>query len=188
MLDYNLNQRAPPHSSCWLTETLPKKEMPPGMKRKVKRSEFESKLLRSRSISKGFLQNWQKGKACKRNFLTLWLNSIRINEKLGSFCNSVAAQWILHVEHHDACCVKRMHLERKSSEWPRVENLGKYHHQRSLWFYEKSGHWPTADLIHLDESLDLSFYVLDPYQYDLLFRKRRTYTESVYSRIHRVAS
>ena len=83
-----------------------RKEMPPQKKRKVERSKFESKLVSSRSTAKRFLQNRQMGKACKRDwdsdipyirnifaFLTVWLNPIRIDAKLGSFCNPVAAQW-----------------------------------------------------------------------------------------------
>ena len=104
-LDYNLNQHAPHQASCWLTETAPKKEMLLRKKRKFERSEFESELVSCRTIAKGFLQNRQMGKACRKNwdsdipyipnifvFLTAWVNPIRIDAKLGSFCNPVAAQ------------------------------------------------------------------------------------------------
>ena len=50
------------------------------------------------------------GKACKKNwdsdipyihnvfaFLTVWLNPIRIDAKLGLFCNPVAAQWVYYM-------------------------------------------------------------------------------------------
>ena len=79
-------------------------------KRKVERREFESKLVSSRSTAKGFLKNRQMEKACKRDwdsdipyirnifaFLTVWLNPIRIDAKLGSFCNPVAAQWVYYM-------------------------------------------------------------------------------------------
>ena len=109
-LDYNLNRHAPPQASCWLTETVPKKVMPPRKKRKVKRTEFESKLVSSRTTAKGFLQNSQMGKLCKKSwdsdipyihniftFLTVWLNLIKIDAKLGLFCNPVAAQWVYYM-------------------------------------------------------------------------------------------
>ena len=85
--------------------------MPLRKKRKVQRSEFESKLVSSQSTAKGFLQNRQMGKACKRNwdsdipyicnifaFLTVWLNPIRIDAKLESFCNPVAAHWVYYMQ------------------------------------------------------------------------------------------
>ena len=50
------------------TTTVPRKEMPPRKKRKIGRSELESKLVSSRSTAKGFLQNRQMGKACKKNW------------------------------------------------------------------------------------------------------------------------
>ena len=66
--------------------------------------------MSSQSTAKGFLQNRQMGKACKKNwdsdipyilnvftFLTVWLNPIRIDAKLGSFCNPVAAQWVYYM-------------------------------------------------------------------------------------------
>ena len=88
-LDYNLSQYVPDQALSWLNETttVPRKKMSPRKKRKVNRSEFESKLVSSRSTAKGFLQNRQMGKACKKNwdsdipyiynifiFLTVWLN------------------------------------------------------------------------------------------------------------------
>ena len=111
-LDYNLSQCVPDQALSWLNETTTvlRKEMPPRKKRKVDRSEFESKLVSSQSTAKGFLQNRQMGKACKKNwdsdipyirnvftFLTVWLNPIRIDAKLGSFCNPVAAQWVYYM-------------------------------------------------------------------------------------------
>ena len=106
-LDYNLSQYVPDQALSWLNETtaVRPKEMPAQKKRKVDRSEFESNLVSCRSTAKGFLQNRQMGKACKKNwdsdipyirnvftFLTVWLNPIRIDAKLGSFCNPLATQ------------------------------------------------------------------------------------------------
>ena len=54
---------------------------------------------------------------------------------------------ILYVKHHDACCVKRTHLKRKSSERPRVENQRKYCPQQSSQIYRKREHRLRADLI-----------------------------------------
>ena len=111
-LDYNLSQYVPDQALSWLNETttVPRKKMSPRKKRKVNRSEFESKLVSSQSTAKGFLQNRQMGKACKKNwdsdipyihnvfaFLTVWLNPIRIDAKLGLFCNPVAAQWVYYM-------------------------------------------------------------------------------------------
>ena len=55
-------------------------------------------MVSSQSTAKGFLQNKQMGKTCKKNwdsdipyirnvfaFLTVWLNPIRIDAKLGGF-------------------------------------------------------------------------------------------------------
>ena len=108
--DYNLSQYVPSQASCWLTETIPRKEIRPRKKRKVNRSEFESKLVSGPSTAKGFLQNRQMGKACKKNwdsdipyicniftFLSVWHNPIRIDTKLGSFCNPAAAQWVYYM-------------------------------------------------------------------------------------------
>ena len=111
-LDYNLSQYVPDQTLSCVNETttVPRKEMPLRKKRKVDRSEFESKLVSSRSTAEGFLQNRQMGKACKNNsdsdipkignvfvFLTVWLNRIRIDAKMGSFCNPVAAQWVYYM-------------------------------------------------------------------------------------------
>ena len=84
--------------------------MQPQKKRKVGKSEFESKLVSSRTTAKGFLQNRQMGKACKKDwdseipyipniftFLTVRLNPMRINAKLGTFCNLAAAQWVYYM-------------------------------------------------------------------------------------------
>ena len=67
-------------------------------------------MVSSQSTAKGFLQNKQMGKTCKKNwdsdipyirnvfaFLTVWLNPIRIDAKLGWFCNPVAAQWVCYM-------------------------------------------------------------------------------------------
>ena len=51
------------------------------------------------------------------------------------------------MKHHDACCVKRTHLKRKSSERPRVENQRKYCPQQSSQIYRKREHRLRADLI-----------------------------------------
>ena len=84
--------------------------MPPRKKRKIDQSEFESKLVSSRSTAKGFSKNRQMGKACKKNwdidipyirnifaFLTVWLNPIRIDAKLESFSKLVAAQCLYYI-------------------------------------------------------------------------------------------
>ena len=66
--------------------------------------------MSSQSTAKGFLQNIQMGKACKKNwdsdilfirnifaFLTLWLNPTRIDTKQESFCNPVATQCVYYM-------------------------------------------------------------------------------------------
>ena len=61
-------------------------------------------------MAKEFLQNWQVGKASKKDwdtdiayirnvfaYLTLWLNPIRIKAKLGKFTHPLAAGWVLYM-------------------------------------------------------------------------------------------
>ena len=52
MLEYNLNQHTPPQASCWLTETMPKKEMPPAMKGlNKKQRDREKKIALERQLT-----------------------------------------------------------------------------------------------------------------------------------------
>ena len=51
-----------------LAQQRKKKEMQPREKKKVDRSEFESKLISGRITAKGFLQNRQMGKARKKDW------------------------------------------------------------------------------------------------------------------------
>ena len=66
--------------------------------------------MSSQSTAKGFLQNIQMGKACKKNwdsdilfirnifaFLTVWLNPTGIDTKQESFCNPVATQCVYYM-------------------------------------------------------------------------------------------
>ena len=83
---------------------------PPSKKKKVQRSNFGTKLVNSQSVAKGCLQNWQMGKAskmdwdtniaCIRNvfaYLTIWLNPIRIEAKLGRCTHLLTAGWVLYM-------------------------------------------------------------------------------------------
>ena len=83
---------------------------PPSKKKKVQWSDFETKLVNSRSTAQGFLQNRQMGKASKKDwdtdivyirnifaYWTVWLNPIRIESKLGRYTHPFAAGWLLYM-------------------------------------------------------------------------------------------
>ena len=124
LIDFNLNQgglnyKLGPSTQhqdlSWLNvknlnpQYTSRKEMkkPPLKKRKVQRSEFESRLVTSHCTAKGFLQNRQMEKANKKDWdsdityirnifalLTVWLNPIRIDAKLGRYSHPYAANWV----------------------------------------------------------------------------------------------
>ena len=115
-LDYKPGPNAQHQNLSWLNVknlnseyTVPQKEIktPPPKKRHVQKSEFESRLVTSHCTAKGFLQNRQMGKVSKKDwgsdityitnifaFLTLWLNPIRIDTKLGRYSHPYAANWV----------------------------------------------------------------------------------------------
>ena len=83
---------------------------PPSKKKKVQWSDFETKLVNSRSTAQGFLQNRQMGKASKKDwdtdivyirnifaYWTVWLNPIWIESKLGRYTHPFAAGWLLYM-------------------------------------------------------------------------------------------
>ena len=89
--------------------TAPRKETkkPALKKRKFQRSDFQSRLVTSRCTAKGFLQNRQMGKASRKDwdsdityirnifaFLTVWLNPIRMDAKLGRYSHAYAVNWV----------------------------------------------------------------------------------------------
>ena len=113
-LDYevNLNLRHQDLSRLRVKNLIPQKEMlkPPWKKKKVQRSDFEIKLVNSRSAAKGFLQNRQMGQASKKHwntdiasirnvfaYLIVWLNSVQIESKLGRYTHRLAVGWALYM-------------------------------------------------------------------------------------------
>ena len=113
-LDYKVNSNVQHQDLSWLrVETLvPPKEIlkPPSKKKKVQQSDFETKLVNSQSVAKGFLQNRQMGKASKKDwdtaiayirnvfaYLTVWLNPIRTEAKLQRYTPPLTAGWVLYI-------------------------------------------------------------------------------------------
>ena len=113
-LDYKVNLNVQHQDLSWLRvkNLVPQKEMlkPPSKKKKVQWSDFETKLVNSRSTAQGFLQNRQMGKASKKDwdtdivyirnifaYWTVWLNPIRIESKLGRYTHPFAAGWLLYM-------------------------------------------------------------------------------------------
>ena len=113
-LDYKVNSNVQRQDLSWLRvkNLVPQKEMlkPPSKKRKVQRSDFETKLVNSHSAVKGSLQNRQMGKASQKDldtdiastrnifaYLTVWLNLIWIEAKFGRYTHSLAAGWVLYM-------------------------------------------------------------------------------------------
>ena len=105
--------------------------------------------------------------------------------KTATHCCTVG---LLHVEQHDASFVKRIHFKRKSSTRSWLENQRKHSSQRSSWISWTRKHQQRADVIHKDTSIELSFYLLDFNQYNLLLRKRGTRSEPIYTRTQLVAN
>ena len=112
--DYKVNSNIQNQDSSRLgvKSIVPQKEMPkpPSNNKKVPRSDFETKLFNSRSAAKVLQQNWQMFKASKtvwdtnitniRNvfaYLTVWLNPIQIEAKLGRYTHSLTAGWVLYI-------------------------------------------------------------------------------------------
>ena len=115
-LNYKLGPSTQHQDLSWLNVknlnpqyTAPRKEMkkPPLKKRKVQQSKFESRLVTSHCTAKDFLQNCQMEKASKKDWdsdithirnifalLTVWLNPIRIDARLGRYSHPYAANWV----------------------------------------------------------------------------------------------
>ena len=83
---------------------------PTSKKKKIQRSNYETKLVNSQSAAKGFLQNRQMSKASKKDwdtdiayirsvfaYLTVWLNPIWIEAKLERYTHPLAAGWVLYM-------------------------------------------------------------------------------------------
>ena len=113
-LDYKVNWNVQHQDLSWLRveNLVPPKEIlkPPSKKKKVQQSNFETKLVNSRSVAKGFLQNRQMGKASKKDwdtaiayirnvfsYLTVWLNPIRTKAKLQRYTHPLTAGWVLYI-------------------------------------------------------------------------------------------
>ena len=113
-LDYKVNSNVQHQDLSWLRvkNLVLQKEIlkPPSKKKKVQRNDFQTKLVNSRSAAKGFLQNRQMGKASKKDwdtdiayirnvfaYLTVWLNPIRIEAKLGRYTYPLIAEWIFYM-------------------------------------------------------------------------------------------
>ena len=113
-LDYKDNSNVQHQDLLWVRvkNLVSQKEMlkPPSKKKKVQWANFKTKLVNSPFSAKEFLQNWQVGKASKKDwdtdiayirnvfaYLTLWLNPIRIKAKLGKFTHPLAAGWVLYM-------------------------------------------------------------------------------------------
>ena len=73
-LDYKVYSNVQYQDLSWLRvkNLVLQKEMmkPPSKKKKVQRSNFETKLVNSRSAAEGFLQNRQMGKVSKKDWDT----------------------------------------------------------------------------------------------------------------------
>ena len=68
---------------------------------------MEHRIVTQRQSSKGYLQNRQMGKACKKDwdtdiayirnvlvFVAVWINPLRIEAKIGMFAHQNLCQWI----------------------------------------------------------------------------------------------
>ena len=94
----------PSQDSSWLNlnPRVPSKDIsqPPSKKKKCKRTEMEYRIVTQRQASKGYLQNRQMGKVCKKDwdtdiayirnvfaFVAVWINPLRIEAKIGMFAH-----------------------------------------------------------------------------------------------------
>ena len=88
---------------------VPSKDIsqPPSKKKKCERTEMEHRIVTQRQASKGYLQNRQMGKACKKDwdtdiayirnvfaFIVVWINPLRIEAKISMFAHQNLCQWI----------------------------------------------------------------------------------------------
>ena len=101
-LDFVNRILEPSRNSSWLNVNprVPSKDIsqPPSKKKKCERTEMEHRIVTQRQASKGYFQNRQMGKACKKDwdtdiayipnvftFIAVWINPLRIEAKIGMF-------------------------------------------------------------------------------------------------------
>ena len=110
-LDFVNRILEPSRDSSWLNVNprVPSKDIsqPPSKKKECERTEMEHQIVTQRQASKGYLQNRQMSKACKKDwdmdiayirkvfaFIAVWINPLRIEPKIGMFAHQNLCQWI----------------------------------------------------------------------------------------------